>query len=208
MNKKIIFFGLLSLLPLTPLVSNADLVETQLWFEPVNQSYSSGDTIYVDLYADILELDAIFGFSFDLSFDGGNTFVSSVGDTGSYLTFSGFVANSTYFDTFLPPLWDDGDTIAAEVLLPDPLVWGDDILLGTFSFTSPAVGPLGVETISLYPAAGDYGIFGDEGLLGSSSALMPNNPSATVAPVPEPATMLLFGTGLTALVGLRRKVRK
>lgn len=191
-----------------PAVAGATLLETSLWFEPVDQTYSLGDTIYVDLYADILEVDAVFGFGFDLSFDGGSTFVN-IGDDGSYLTFTDFQVNTAYFqfDELFPPLWDDGDTIAGEVAFGEPDVWGDDILLGTFTFLAPVTGTIGLESIYLGPLADDYGIFGEEGLLGFT-ALMPNNPEATVAPVPEPATFLLFGSGLSALAALRRKKKK
>ncbi len=199
MYKKTIFFGMVSLLFLIPLTSNA----TALRLEPVNQAYDYGDTINVDLRADIDQSDAIFGFGFDLSFDGGSTFVLP-GEEGEYLTFIDFVAETSFE---APAFWDDGDTISGEVPWGNSDVWGSNILLGTFSFTAPTVGVLGTETIALYPLEGDYGLFGEEGLIGRT-ALMPNNPTATMNPVPEPAAMFMFGTGLIGLLGVIRKVRK
>jgi len=183
---------------------------TGLWFDPLEQLYDVGDTLTIDLYADIDEADAIFGFGFDLSFDGGASYISGPGDSGSYLTFTGFAHNSAHFqyDLIFPPLWDDGDTIAGEVPWGNDDVWGTDILLGTFYFDAPSSGPLGVENIYLSPAAGDYGMFGEEGLLGAI-ALMPNNPTASATPIPEPATVFLLGSAaLIGFVGSRRRFRK
>jgi hypothetical protein len=176
---------------------------TVLWFDPIDQLYDVDDTLAIDLHADIDEADAIFGFGFDLSFDGGDSFISGPGDSGSYLTFVGFTPNSGYFLSG-PSLWDDGDNISGQVPFTDPDVWGVNILLGTFTFDAPTSGPIGVENIYLGPPAGDYGIFGEEGLLGAT-ALMPNNPTASAAPVPEPCTMMLVGAGLAGLAFARRR---
>ena len=178
---------------------------THLYFDPLDQLYGLGDTISLDLYADIDEADAILGFGFDLSFDNGTTYVSGPGDSGDYLTFTGFDFNSALF---VFSFWDDGDTISGEVPIFDPYVWGD-ILLGTFNFVAPTSNPIGLETI--YLGANDLGPFGAEGLVQGAiggTAFIPNNPTASMSPVPEPGTIFLVSAGLIGLAGIRKKFGK
>ena len=201
--KKILLVTLLVCVFVTFPVINSS-AQTALWLEPLDQLYGPGDIPTVDLRADIDVADKIFGFGFDLSFDKGTTYISVPGEGGSYLTFLNFTPNSAYFhyDVDFPPLWDDGDTIAGEVPLGEEDVWGSNILLGTFRFEAPSTGPIGIESLYLGPPEGDYGPFGEEGLLGVS-AVMPLNPEATVNPIPIPAAVWLFGSSLIGLVAIR-----
>jgi hypothetical protein len=182
---------------------------TTLWFEPATKLYDYGGTLSFELYANINQSDAIFGFAFDLSFDGGSSYLQLPGEKGMFITFNRFGVNTSLFqDTDLfPALWDDGDTIAGEVPWGNLDVWGDHTFLGTFYFDAPTSGPIGIENLYLGPIAGDYGMFGEEGLLGAT-AVMPNNPTATAISIPEPATLTLLAAGLASLAAWRRRTGK
>ena len=186
---------------------------TQIWLDPLDQLYDVGETLSVDLYANIDEADAIFGFGFDLSFDEGISYIGAPGDSGSYLTFISFVANNIYFYDSMPPLWDDGDTISGEAFVGSDDIWGSDIILGTLFFESPSSGPIGRETIYLGAPDPDDP-FSPDGLFRgdvfSPLTFMPNNPTASLTPVniPEPYTALLLGIGLFSIVGLWRSLKR
>jgi hypothetical protein len=211
MNKSMSRIMLLAFLSIF-IFSNA--LATQIYFNPQNQIFNIGDTLNFGLMADIDSADAIMGFGFDLSFDGGNTFISGPGASGSALTFDNFNPNAALGFSYDPFFDSDGDTISGFLGPFDPDVSGNGVNLGTFSFTAFA---LSHETIQI--SADDIGsIFSTEGLVPGFTSInfesfLPNDAIASVTPVaiasvtpvPLPPMLVLFSTGLAALVGLRKK---
>ena len=182
---------------------NSKSFASYIYFSPDFLTLDNTGIFYLDLYAVIPENEKIFGYSFDLSLDNGMTYINKPGDGNEIIKFISFNPNSQFFtyDELLPPLWDDGDTIAAEVPITHPDVYGE-ILLGTFIFE--ALMP-GQASIFLGPPEGNYGPFGEEGLLGDI-ALMPNNPTFDLIVTPEPSTIwLVFLFILLSIAGFIKK---
>jgi hypothetical protein len=97
--------------------------------------------------------------------------------------------------------WDFGEL----ALIDQPGVSGDGLY--TFAYTSQTYGwsLAGLLSLNLFGGLDVTvnSVYGDFYL--ASSTLTANGDSA--APVPEPATLLLLGSGLLGLAGLRRKMK-
>jgi hypothetical protein len=181
---------------------------TKIYLSPQNQDIDAGQTLSYDLFADIDETDAIMGFGFDLSLDGGHSFVPGPGYTGAFLRFDRFVPDSENGFYYEPAFDSDGDSISGFLPLTITTLdlFGTAEKLGTFEFTLIASGPF-----SIFIGADDIGMYTSvEGLVPGLSAtsyvsFLPNNPTATATPIPEPATTALLAAGLSGLAACSRR---
>lgn len=186
MRKLILFLVLIAFLPATAMA-----LPVSVYFEPISSDVILNDTFSVAIKADIP--DPILGWGLDLSYD------TSVLTLNSLTIGPGWGASPG----------GDGDFLAA---LAFPLTTpGTGITLATLDFSADAIGS---ANLSLSTTPGDLtegfallipGQFAEINF--STGSVSVSDPGAT-APVPEPGTMILFGTGLIGLAGFSRRKKK
>ncbi len=160
----------------------------------------------------VLDSDIYVGESFDVQVwvDGDGigpgllSFGFDINTTGSAFTYDGYLVASG-FD-------DDGSLVPPEIAgSAFPAVIEDNWLLATLSFTAMEAGTGVLQTLGItgnlfYGLAYEIEPF-TIGWYDINASLEVTINSGPISPVPEPATMLLLGTGLTCCVGsgIRRK---
>jgi hypothetical protein len=190
------------LLMTCPTGANAFYLE----FDPYTLHVVEGTSFTVDLFADIPEEEAILGWDIDLLYD--DTQLDWTGTTvGSKWNQVSIDSDGLGGLMVIPPPSIVPPPIGPPPMVPPPIVpppiSGNDILLATLSFECLAIG---TSTLDIFADPLDL-----EGFLLASGDFLASwtSRAATVnqVPVPEPATVLLVGSGIIALVGLRRKFR-
>jgi hypothetical protein len=144
--------------------------------------YGIGNTVDVDIIADIPEADAIVGWGMDV-----------IVDDPSIADITNVAINEVLFDAAAAP---DGDGLAA--LVPGGgNVWGDDIVLATLTFTG--YGPYGEWTDIWGWDDNPTDLTEGFALDISGFADVSYTTGFVNVEIPEPASLALFGLGLLAL---------
>ncbi|MHA1279955.1 MAG: PEP-CTERM sorting domain-containing protein [Candidatus Helarchaeota archaeon] len=163
--------------------------------EPSSTDILVGDTFDISVIVDgVTDFDPMWGFDEIISFGFDVNTVSEI-------TYNGATVGPDFNDdsSFFP------DTDVAGSAFPG--VIGNGILLASLSFTSLSEGNFSLGIISELSDMNEglnSWVYGPIDLTNSINI----DVASAAAPVPEPGTILLFGTGLAGLVGFRKKFKK
>ena len=175
-------------------------LSTQVWaislsFNPSASEIDVGDSVDIDIVISGLENDNLAGFDLIFNFE------------DSILAFDSYTLGTELGVIPWEALdWSLGNNLF-EVSWISPIsdFWSnqpDSFTLATISFIgiSGGISDLSFSNVTLIDEYWRPSLLTDASL-GTGSV-------DVAAPVPEPATMLLFGTGLAGLVGFRKKFKK
>lgn len=190
LNKKILIFGILCLFlfPANPVWA------ISLSFNPFAQSVGAGASFEVDLVISGLENVDLGAFDVDISFD------------DSILQFKSYtLCNELGHLSWEADDWSLGDLGNGTVNINEvSWLWdlssqSDSFTLARLFFTGLNTGTSDVTSGLMYSRVVLSDAFGLELVTDVESA------SVTIAPVPEPGTLMLFAAGIVGIVRFRKK---